>query len=220
MRTKAQMAGTVFVVLITATTLLAQMKPMQQDDETSGGREKSRTERKRGEMKPNMEGGGMRPGMENRMKPGPEGGGRFGEGGPGEDKQNFFLEKLLMNPEVAQELGLTKEQISALQESIDEISKKTIDLKAELEKAGLGQARLMASGNLDKEAIMSMIDKTSAIRTELAKMQVKKLILIKKTVSAEQIQKIREKIRSRHENAGQSGEKRERPAREAPPVME
>ena len=142
-----------------------------------------------GEMgKPPMPGGQEEgaQGMHGRRLRGPEG-----------EQPEGAIAKLIMNPKLAQDIGLTQEQITTLRTALEDMKKKEIDLRAELEKGGIDQAKLMSETNIDEKAIMAAVEKAGKISTEFAKLRVQQLILIRKTLTPEQMEKVKEMIHQR-----------------------
>jgi Spy/CpxP family protein refolding chaperone len=114
--------------------------------------------------------------------------------------QQALIKRILDNPEIAEQVGLTEEQISTLKQAMFEIEKKLIDLHAEQAKAGMEQGQLLDQDQIDKKAVMKAVEKTGEISTEIAKLQMEQLLLVKETLTTEQIDKIKEMI---HEHARQ-----------------
>lgn len=157
---------------------------------------------------------GARGGGEGENRGAAGGEGRFarwggGEGGMGGELQEAMIARILANTKVAQEVGLTEDQIATLRNKLDELRKEEADIRAALEKLGIDQAKLLTEKDLNEEAIMAAVDKLAEKRTALAKLQIKKLILIKKTITPEQMQKIQEILRRHRENMAAGGEGKE-----------
>jgi Spy/CpxP family protein refolding chaperone len=98
-----------------------------------------------------------------------------------------LVEGIRSNPQLRAELGITDEQITTLRDGFFNLRKQQVDLRAELEKSGLEQARLMTQSEIDEEAVMKVIDRAGKIRSDLAKSHVKGLLLLKRTLTQEQI---------------------------------
>jgi Spy/CpxP family protein refolding chaperone len=118
----------------------------------------------------------------------------------------MVVSRLVENPKQAAELGISEEQLTALKDGMYELRKRQVDLNAELEKAALEQARLMTETTIDEVALMAAVEKTGSIRTELAKLRITQLLLVKKTLTAEQIEALKKKIQERMENRGRKRE--------------
>lgn len=125
------------------------------------------------------------------------------EGEDMEQRGDEMIERLLSSPAAAEETGLSEEKIKALKDGLMELKKKLVDLRAEMEKAAMDQAELLSNKELNEEAIFKAIETTGKIRTEIAKTQIKRMLLIKQNVSPEQIEKIKEKLRERRKKAAE-----------------
>ncbi|MBN2301543.1 MAG: hypothetical protein JXN60_03405 [Lentisphaerae bacterium] len=128
---------------------------------------------------------------ENRERRGPEAGAKPGGVMRG-DVGAQIMARVIMNPNVAAELGLSEEQKEVIRENIQEIREQQIKLNADLELAGLEQAKLLMDNPVDEAAIMNAVEKTGAIRTELAKLRIKPILQMKTILTAEQLTKVRE----------------------------
>ena len=125
---------------------------------------------------------------------------------PRKDPANL-IERLMDNPELAEKAGLSKEQISSIKTILYDINMQMIDLRAEMEKAGMEQARLMTSDEPDEAAIMKAIEKTGEIRTKMAKLRIQSMLKIKKIIKPEQFAKMKEFISERRKE-GMRGDER------------
>ena len=142
--------------------------------------------------------------------PGQEGGmgdmhGKRLRGGMGGEPPEGAIARLIMNPKLAEELGLTKEQIASLRTTLDEMKKKEIDLRGELEKAGIDQAKLMSETTPDEKAIMTAVEKSGKINIEFAKLRVQQLLVIRKTLTEEQMEKVKALIHQRMNKMKEEG---------------
>ncbi len=126
------------------------------------------------------------PGEGFRGPGGPEGH-RRGPGGPGAGGPGRFIEKMIEG-ETAEKLGLEPEQIEALKKGLAEIQKQEAKLREKLEAAGKEQAELLsAEGEIDETAVMKAIEKTGKIRTQMAKLRIQPILLVKSTLTEEQL---------------------------------
>ena len=120
------------------------------------------------------------------------GGGRRGPGGPGR-----FIEKMIEG-EMAEKLELEPGQIDTLKKGLERIRNKEEKLREKLQAAGKEQAELLqAEGEVDEEALMKAIEKTGRIRTQMAKLRVRPILLVKKTLTAEQLEAAHKMMRAR-----------------------
>lgn len=140
--------------------------------------------------------------------------------GGGADGGEGMIVRWLENSKLAKEAGITDEQIAALKTKLDVLRKEQIDLRAELEKMGLEQARLVSAKSLDEAAVMASVDKTSDVHSKMARNRMKQLLIVKETLTPEQTEKIKEMIRTRigraREGAGH-GDRERGPRREGKP---
>ena len=120
--------------------------------------------------------------------------------------EEAVIAKLAGNPEFLEKIGLTEEQIETFSEGMYELEKEQITLMAEAQIAALEQARLMTAEEIDEKALMKAVEETGAISTELAKIRVRRLILLKKTLTPEQFQEIRTMLRRRVISRGHDAE--------------
>ncbi len=110
------------------------------------------------------------------------------EGGAAEG----LLLKALERPEVVAKLGITEATVKALRESAETQRTGLVDLRGRMEKAALAQARLLAADDVDEAAVMAAVEELGALRTEMAKLRIRQLLLIKQHLSPEQLAKVRE----------------------------
>lgn len=140
--------------------------------------------------------------------PGPSGPRR---GHQGVDREAMFIYRVLHNQELVEQLGLSDEQVTTLKEGMFALREKQIEIRSELEKAGLEQARLLTESAVDEEALMAAVEAAGQANTELAKLRMKQLLLVKTTLSAEQLATAKELAREHMETMrARRGEKRER----------
>lgn len=113
----------------------------------------------------------------------------------GMDMQEAMIIRIINHPEIAEEIGLTEEQIKTLRDAMYEIKKQEIQLEAEKKLAAMEQIRLLTESTIDEEGVMAAVDKTSKITADLARLKVKQLLLVKKILTPEHIKKIKELMR-------------------------
>jgi Spy/CpxP family protein refolding chaperone len=125
----------------------------------------------------------------------------------GGDGREAVLMRMLRDPDVVEAAGITDEQLATLRTAWLTIEKRGIALRAELETAGLEQASLLTEAQVDKAAVMAAVEKTGAIRTELAKLKVEHLLTLKETLTEEQLKALR-KIGHKHAREMGAGARR------------
>jgi Spy/CpxP family protein refolding chaperone len=116
------------------------------------------------------------------------------------DRMGFLLERLSQGSELAKKIGLSEEQQSKLRDGMFDIKTREADLRADLEKASLAQAKLMTEKTVDEKVLMAAVEKTGAVRTEMAKLRIKGLLLLKQTLTPEQMGKAQQVLREHFKN--------------------
>ncbi len=150
-------------------------------------------------------------------EPGGRGGGGSGDGprgmgGPdGMGNRAAMAEHLLTmlenNPERAQKLGVTTEQVTALRASFDTFQQESIDLRAAEQKASLEVRKLMRGDAPDEAAVLAAVEKEAAAKLALQKATIKQRLAAQKILGKETLQKIRQAIGERmRERFGRDGD--------------
>lgn len=101
---------------------------------------------------------------------------------------------IVMNPRVAEKIGLSDEQKAKLKE----LQPKRGENKALNEKIAAGMKRqmeLLNADQIDEAAVMAAIDEVFEAKKEIAKAQTKRLIAVKAVLTPEQIKAAHEAIR-------------------------
>ena len=138
---------------------------------------------------------------------GPRFGGRPGMGPHGGDMMMMDpIVNMVMNPKVAEKIGLSEEQQAKLRElkgngGRHERQKKVRALMQE-------QAELMKADKIDAAAVMAKIDEVFEIRKEIAKEQAKRVVAVRTILTPEQIKKATEEMKGMRGRAPQAGGKR------------
>ena len=97
---------------------------------------------------------------------------------------------MLDQPRVASALNLTDEQKAQIKDKSFVQQKEMIRIRAELEMAGLEQARLVSAETTDTNALMQAVEKTGNLRTAMAKLQMKNLLELRNILTPEQRAKL------------------------------
>ena len=109
-----------------------------------------------------------------------------------------LLDHVLGNPKIVEELALSQEQIAALKTASEDLKRVQDELASRQDEEGVIQARLlMGSEDVDEEQIMQAVERAGKARIEMAKARVKQLLVVRKTLTPEQMEKIREMIRQK-----------------------
>ena len=103
-----------------------------------------------------------------------------------------------MNPKLAEKAAITEEQVAKLKAIADEKGAlKTLHEK--VRKGTERQVELLKAEKIDEAAVMAAIDETWDAKKEVAKYQTKRLIAVKSILSAEQIEKIRDALKTKRD---------------------
>jgi len=94
-------------------------------------------------------------------RPGPHGGDPLG-------CMDGLVGRIIHHKEIQEKLGLTETQVEKLRKRFFASREKLIDLRAELAKAGMRQARLMTADPVDEEALMQAVEQAGRARTGIA----------------------------------------------------
>ena len=109
--------------------------------------------------------------------------------------QDGIFERLGNNFKLGAEIGLSEEQIKTLKNSAADMRKQQDELQKQLKDCGLDQARMMtAEGTVDENAILAAVEKAGKIRTEMAKIRIQHMLLVKRTLTPDQISKLKDLI--------------------------
>ncbi|MGQ9662101.1 MAG: Spy/CpxP family protein refolding chaperone [Kiritimatiellia bacterium] len=128
-------------------------------------------------------------------------------------EQGDLFAKGLFGREMAEKLGLTEEQQTALRATLRELHEKIAALESELAESARQQAERLTEDNVDEEALMRQVEETGRIRTEIAKLRLRALLLIRASLTPEQLKILRQI------GAAQLREKREHDKRRGPPTF-
>ena len=109
-----------------------------------------------------------------------------------EKMKEALIGRILENPDLADRIGLSDEQKTALRDGYYALKKEKITKRAELELAAIEQARILTESEIDESALMTAVEETGRVRTELAKIQMKTLLLMHRTLDEEQRHRISE----------------------------
>ena len=133
---------------------------------------------------------------------------RMSMGGPmGADP----LLRAVMNPKVAEAIGLTDEQKSKIKELRGDNGSR--ELQEKFRKGQELQSKLLRAETIDEAAVMAAIDETWEARKELAKSQTRRLIAVRSILTPDQVKKALSAMRdlrgaraARRNAKGKSGE--------------
>ena len=136
--------------------------------------------------------------------------------GPGGERKggnwpDVMLERILANQELVEEIGLSEDQVAKLKDGAYELKKAQIQMQADMKLAALEQAKLIKDEASQESDIMAAVEKTGKIRTEVAKLHMKRLLMVRKTLTPEQQEKVRTMVH-RHMKRANQKEHMRRPA--------
>lgn len=148
---------------------------------------------------------------------GSRGGMRGGMMGPGMAADPAVM--AVMNPQVANKIGISKEVQEQLR-SIDANCRKSVgELQGKTRGAMEKQAKLMKEAKPDEAALMAAIDELFELRKEIAKLQTKRVLSMKALLTPEQLaaaldtmKKLRDERRAGAGQQKAEGEKKTEPA--------
>jgi periplasmic protein CpxP/Spy len=95
------------------------------------------------------------------------------------------------NPKIAQAIGLTDDQKKKMDDIFQQHRLHLIDLKANLEKAEVEMHPLIEADQPDESQVLAQIDKVAQARAELEKADARMLFDVRKTLTADQWQKLK-----------------------------
>lgn len=127
-------------------------------------------------------------------------------GGPG-------LERLLQNPRIAKEAGISDAQIESLKAAEYEQRKTIIKLRGDADLARLEVRKLMQAEKVDKAAVLNAVDKAGRAMTELRKAQIEHHLAVREILGPETCAKLREMAAERFRD--RQGPRQERGPRES-----
>ncbi len=131
------------------------------------------------------------------------GGGRNVEGGlealgrakgAGEDR---LLAMIIRSPEMAEQLGIDKEQLESLRNEYYTYKEVMVDLQAVSKKLELAQSREWLKDEPDQEVIMEHIQKAGEFRTKMAQLKAKHALILNKAFTKDQKKQIQDMVRKR-----------------------
>lgn len=120
--------------------------------------------------------------------------------------RNPNIENLLKSKEIAKKLGITDEQRETMLRRFNAIHEKEKILFEQQEAAAVQQAKLLLQKDIDKDALFKAVEKTGAIRTEIAKLRIEKILIMREELTDEQQMKLRVYINKnrRHNREGRT----------------
>ncbi len=131
-----------------------------------------------------------------------------------------ILFRMLMDEGFVGQIGLTPDKAAGLRDGMRKVQETETGLQEELNKLLLRQADVMAGLMNDREKkddeAMKLVYEIGALRTEIAKLAIARILILREFMSDDQIAKARDAMRERFERMRQSRERGNRPARRPP----
>ncbi len=119
--------------------------------------------------------------------------------------------RILENPEAAEKLGLTDEQVTSLQDLKYETQKAHIALKGEVELAQVEVQRILKSDSPDEAAALAAVEQAGLARIKLQQSHVSTMLKARAIIGPEKLKEIKAEGRERmKERAGKVRERMER----------
>jgi Spy/CpxP family protein refolding chaperone len=132
------------------------------------------------------------------------GGGRMGmRGGFGDG--DFMLERLLRDPDIRKQAGITDDQVAKIRQQESEFRKTEIRNRADLEVKRLDLKDLLESDKPDRAAIDSKLQEISASQMALEKSAIDHRLDMRDAITPAQRDKIRQVMKDRWQRGGPDG---------------
>ncbi len=109
----------------------------------------------------------------------------------GGDIEGGMLLRLLDNPRIAERINLTDEQRTAITDAISDLDAQLEALRPRLDEAIKVQTALLGELKPDENRLMSAVDDAWGLRTEVAKIQTRKLLALRSKLTDEQLEQVR-----------------------------
>jgi periplasmic protein CpxP/Spy len=132
-----------------------------------------------------------------------------GPGGPGDDRgdrppmertfHDGHFGRWWHNPNVAQAIGLSDDQKKKMDDIFQQHRLNLVDLNANLEKQELLLKPMIGADQPNEDEVLAQIDKVAQARAELEKANARMLFDVRKTLTADQWQKLKA-LHEEHEN--------------------
>ena len=182
---------------ISCSPVLAQGEPQDPPAEQHGGREGHGPRGPMWDKKLGEERGewGQRRGSYGR-------GERMGRRGFGRGQREFGLARLLKNPAIRQQLGITTEQAATIRQQESDFRKAEIRGRADLQVKRIDLESLLDADKPDRAAIDSKLQEISAARLEQEKTAVHYRLAMRDAITPTQREKLHQLMSDRRRHAG------------------
>jgi Spy/CpxP family protein refolding chaperone len=181
-------------LVLSCSPVLAQGDPQDPSPDRQGARDGFGA---RGQMGPGEKGGRW-----DHNHDGFGRGDRMGKRGFGRGPGEFGLARLLSDPAIRQQVGITAEQAAKIRQQQSEFRKKEIRERADLEVKRIDLRDLVAADKPDRAAIDSKLQEISASRLALEKSAIDFRLTMRDAISPAQREKLRQWMRDRRRHDG------------------
>ncbi|MEI8138627.1 MAG: Spy/CpxP family protein refolding chaperone [bacterium] len=101
-----------------------------------------------------------------------------------------------MRPVVMKQLELTSEQQSQIAAVVNAATNEISSLRTKMQALAKKQAELMGAEPIDENAVLQLADEIGKVRSDMAKVQIKQMLVARKILTAEQRLKMREMMKN------------------------
>lgn len=105
--------------------------------------------------------------------------------------EQMLVNVLLRNDRAAERLGISEEQVESIRTQVAEQREAYQKLARRLKDCAVEQAHLVSHEPVDEAALMQAIDNCFAIRSELAKIKIRQILLVRQVLTPEQLAEAR-----------------------------
>jgi hypothetical protein len=119
--------------------------------------------------------------------------------GRGHDGPSRMLSQLLSNPERAARIGISPEQAEAIRTQLEANDEAMRAKQKQMMETFRRQAEVMSADTINEDEIMAVVEEAGKLHTDIAKLRIKQLLLVKNSLTKEQLGKLREVTRGKRE---------------------
>lgn len=123
--------------------------------------------------------------------------------------------QMVRNPKAVEKLGFSAEQVAKLKE-IGDSRAALKELQTKVRRGSERQVELLKAEKVDEAAVLAAVDEVWSAKTEIAKIQTKRLIAVRSVLTAAEIRRALEVFRSMRAKRGAKGGPVEKSARTEP----
>lgn len=107
----------------------------------------------------------------------------------------YVIGKMLGDSKTMADLGIPEDKVKALKEQMEQGQKLADEMRPKMQEAMQARKQLMDDNSMDENALIAATEKIFQLRLETEKAQIRQMILAKKTLTSEQMTKIKEKVK-------------------------